>query len=375
MAATRLGLMASLAFAAGTFPVVAGSALPVQYLGHLATIPVQVNGSGPYPFVVDTGAAVTVIGQKLARELKIPVVGSSDVASPMGAAVQADSLRIDSLSFGDAAVDGVPAVALPLETVFGPLTAPAGILAVASLRGYVVTLDFVGGSVLVRPGELPPADGAQVLDYDGTDVVPRVSITLGDESVACVIDTGAPGGISLPPRLAKILPLVSPPVVTGHGRTVDATFEIRTAQLAGTARIGSITLSNPTLSFPENAGQAHLGMEVLSRLSITIDCASSRIAFDRPEGAERRLLRAGGKRRYGIQLPGLDGDELLVLGVDAGQAAAEGGLKEGDRIVMMNGRPVPRLSTSERIAALRGSPLVLRVRRGDDEIELTLKLE
>ena len=36
------------------------------------TIPVMINGSGPYPFVLDTGSDRTVISSELAAILKLP---------------------------------------------------------------------------------------------------------------------------------------------------------------------------------------------------------------------------------------------------------------------------------------------------------------
>ena len=63
-----------------------------------------------------------------------------------------------------------------------------------------------------------------------------------------------------------------------------------------------------------------------------------------------------------------------VIGVDAGLPAAAGGLAGGDRIIAMNGRPVESLTREERIAALRGSPLVLSIERDGDELELVLSL-
>ena len=52
-----------------------------------------------------------------------------------------------------------------------------------------------------------------------------------------------------------------------------------------------------------------------------------------------------------------------------------GGVREGDRIVAMNGTALEALDTGGRIAALRGSPLVLEVDRGGNRVKLHLALE
>ena len=87
------------------------------------------------------------------------------------------------------------------------------------------------------------------------------------------------------------------------------------------------------------------------------------------------LVDVGGKVRYGIRLPGLSGDTLEVTGVEKGLVAAEAGLMKGDLIIAMNGKPVATLSEDERMQCLRGSPLVLRVERGSDTLDITLSLE
>ncbi len=43
--------------------------------GHL-TIPVEINGMGPFHFVVDTGADISVLADTTARALKLPPAGA-----------------------------------------------------------------------------------------------------------------------------------------------------------------------------------------------------------------------------------------------------------------------------------------------------------
>ena len=103
--------------------------------------------------------------------------------------------------------------------------------------------------------------------------------------------------------------------------------------------------------------------------------------FDEPESTPesgapvRRVMRMGRGKGYGIMLGGLSGDVLEVLGVEQGLAAAEAGLRRGDRIIAMNGKPVESLSIDERNRLFRGSPLVLKVDREGRIIEITMSLD
>jgi hypothetical protein len=269
---------------------------------------------------------------------------------------------------------------MDLDTVFGGLPAPAGILAAAGLDSMLVTIDAAAGSVWIRPGALPAADGRHVLAYDGDAVVPRISIDVAGEKVEAVLDTGAPSMVAMPARYESIVPLAGKPTVQG-GRTVDAAFEVRVSTLAGTLTIGSLKIESPRVSFSDRAPISHLGMGILDHLAVTIDRTNQRVSFNdsrkpaAPPSGPRKIVSGGGQKRYGIAFGGLSGDVLDVLGADAGLPADAAGIRAGDRIVAKNGKPVATLSQEERIAALRGSPLKLVIERGTEKIELTLTLE
>jgi len=220
-----------------------------------------------------------------------------------------------------------------------------------------------------------------VLACDPASVVPNIAVSFAGERVDVALDSGAPSTVVLPGRYDSILPLASKPIVTGHGRTVDAEFDILSSRLDGALDIGDIAIENPIIEFNDRAKQPHIGMRILGDYSLTIDRTNHRLMLEQPgqgstpQSPERRLVLGGGRSGYGIRLGGLGGETLEVLGVDAGLPAAEGGLAAGDLIVAMNGRPVASLSRDERVAALRGSPLLLHIERNSHEQELRLSLD
>jgi predicted aspartyl protease len=357
-------------------------AIPIEYLAHLTTVDAFINGNGPYKVVLDTGAGVTVLDNDLVKTLNLSIVGTSEIESPMGEEpIVADSLQVRSIEIGDAVIKDAPAVAMELRDTFGPLEAPDAIVSAASFEGFLITIDYPNNVVHVREGQLPPADGRRVLDYSSTSVVPVIPLIIAGETVQVAIDTGAPSAFVMPTDFISALPLESEPAVAGHGRTVDASFDILSSTLRGTISIGDIVFENPTVTFSEPVRQPHVGMEVLCRYAITIDRTNRRIMFDQSQSAPesgspvQRVIRMGGSKSYGIMLSGLSGDVLEVRGVEEGLAAAEAGLKSGDRIIAINGRLVKSLSNDERIGLLRGSPLVLKVDRAGSVIEITLSLD
>ncbi len=109
------------------------------------TVPVLIDGHGPYPFVVDTGANRSVISRELALTLRLPP-GPRVALDDALARERVDTVLIDRLDVGRRQIRAVDAPVLPA----GDLGAD-GMLGLDSLRGQHVVLDFEGKRLLVAP--------------------------------------------------------------------------------------------------------------------------------------------------------------------------------------------------------------------------------
>ncbi|MGB9418621.1 MAG: retropepsin-like aspartic protease [Acidobacteriaceae bacterium] len=58
--------------------------IAMEEMSGVPIVEVSVNGAGPYPFVLDTGANVTVISRQLLRKLNLPWAGSVTIAASLG---------------------------------------------------------------------------------------------------------------------------------------------------------------------------------------------------------------------------------------------------------------------------------------------------
>jgi regulator of sigma E protease len=67
--------------------------------------------------------------------------------------------------------------------------------------------------------------------------------------------------------------------------------------------------------------------------------------------------------------------DLIVAAVDSGSPAEAGGVRDGDRVLALNGNPVEELGVTERIQALRASPLRLRLERNGTQHDVDLRLD
>jgi carboxyl-terminal processing protease len=100
--------------------------------------------------------------------------------------------------------------------------------------------------------------------------------------------------------------------------------------------------------------------------------------YDKKEYAEFERALDGTYTGVGLSAGRAGRDGVRVTRVQSGGPAARAGLRAGDRLVSVDGRPVTGLSVSEVVALLRGdgvpgTPVVLRVERGRSAWTQTLR--
>src|SRR5271170_7026997 len=71
--------------------------------GYRIILPVVINHTGPYPFLLDTGAASTIVDPLLATELHLKAQISTEVVG-IGFSTQASSAYLDLLEAGSQSV-------------------------------------------------------------------------------------------------------------------------------------------------------------------------------------------------------------------------------------------------------------------------------
>ena len=99
-------------------------------------VPVRVNGHGPFPFTVDTGADRTVISTELAAALGLPDAGVARVNGIAGVRV-APCTRVDRVEAGGVKLDGARLPLLPREGLGG-----LGLIGLDCLADQRMEIDF-----------------------------------------------------------------------------------------------------------------------------------------------------------------------------------------------------------------------------------------
>jgi len=257
------------------------------------TVPVSITGSGPYRFLIDTGAERTVIAKELAARLNLGDGGDVRIHS-MTEASQVGTAIIPHLQLSKSSVADVHAPALAAANI-----GAAGMLGVDSLKSQRVMIDFEKQTMSVTPSEQQHAYwGPDTIVVNGRSLYGRLILMdarLNGEKIIVVVDTGSEltiGNEALRKRLIakkKMRPTIPIEVtsVTGGKMIADYT-SIRDI------RIGDAIISNMPIGFAEvhPFQQLHLtdrpaillGMDALRLFKrVSVDFARKQVRLLGPE--------------------------------------------------------------------------------------------
>lgn len=153
------------------------------------TVPVTLSGSGPYRFLVDTGADRTAISRELARQLGLASGDEASLHSVSGVSTVATA-TVPDLQLTRQAVKIVDAPLLESANIGAD-----GILGVDSLRSQRVVFDFEDKTMSIVPSATPDfREEPGTIVIRGTRRNGRLVLTdakANGHSLTVVIDTGS----------------------------------------------------------------------------------------------------------------------------------------------------------------------------------------
>ena len=254
------------------------------------TVPIRINGAGPYPFVVDTGANQSVISIELARELGLPI-GPSEPLNGVAGVQDALTTKAD-LEVGALRQAAVVLSMLPAAAVGG-----AGMLGLDRLEGQELTLNFRGQTLgISSPHRLyrDPLDIAvKARRRDGQ--LTLVDADLAGIPLVAFLDSGAQNTVGNM-ALRSLALTRNPKSLWSDTQIVSATGQSMAAEMADlpALRVGGMHLPNWPVAFADlhtfrlwNLTQKPailLGVDVLSRFeSVCLDFARNEVRFRLPQ--------------------------------------------------------------------------------------------
>jgi predicted aspartyl protease len=267
------------------------------------TVPVSIGVSGPYPFIIDTGAERTVVSRELATALNL-AVGRRVRVTTMAGTSELGTYQLPLLRTGRVMPDTIEAPVVDARNLGAP-----GMLGLDALKGHSVSIDFDKSVMEVRPSlKRGKGIGPDDIVIRAKNVYGQLIVTnarYGNQRISVILDTGSSvtiGNLALLKKIRKPKSLgnINMLAVTGQWMTADY-------RIVDTISIGGIGFSNVPIAFADAAPFKHfglsdtpalmLGMDALKLFrKVQIDFANREVRFTLP----RNVNAAGpwGASRY-----------------------------------------------------------------------------
>jgi predicted aspartyl protease len=319
-------------------------AVPFQLTGNHIFISLLINGKGPFPAAFDTGSSVSLMTPDVAKEINLTPHGALRAdgfggKSLKAGLVEAKSVQIGGLTLPRPTFAVVDMGELPIKTVIGADV----------LRRFVVKIDYDAHVLtLTRPDTFVYRGSGIVLPLRRHGDIPAVDGAVDGIGGLFTLDTGAGGALVL-----------FGPFVRAHdlrrryaaGFTTAMGVGLGGIMQAQTVRVGTLMLGAASLRHVETALSAdadgvaaktgiagNIGETLLRQFNLIFDDAHGQVILEKNKGYGRAE-----DGHAGIVLEP-QGRAWRVIGVTPDEAAAQAGIREGDRVLQIEGKDAGQLS-------------------------------
>ncbi len=345
--------------------------------GHLF-LKVMVNGRGPVRMLFDTGGSNVLLPQVLER-LGVKSEGALGASGAEGKQ-DVGMTRIDKIEFGGIVLERQVFATIDLDAFLRRvegLDDIGGVVGYELFKRFPIKLDFEHSrAVFHDPAKFKYAGTGARLPIVFRGTAPQVRGRVDDIDGVFHVDTGSRGSLTL------TLPFVEQNnLVEKYGAKLEAVYgagvgghvRARLAR-AKTLKLADVVIRNPLTSLslqttgaladPDVAG--NIGFGILRQFNITFDYPGSVLYLEKNANFGRPDIydRAGAWIELGAK-------GFEVVDVVAGGPAAVAGLKAGDLIIGVNGKPWTAMSLSAVRGEFRAAPgrkLRLKIDGGPERI-------
>jgi len=114
----------------------------------LVVVPVFLNGRGPYRFLLDTGATNTILSNRVADQLNIPI-GRTQTLLTVGGTAMATKRIIDVIRIGNTEIMQLPIIATDLKLL--RTLHVDGIIGGDCLKQFRISIDYAHQLITIEP--------------------------------------------------------------------------------------------------------------------------------------------------------------------------------------------------------------------------------
>jgi len=314
--------------------------LPAQTISNYLIVETHWDKKGPYHFLIDTGASVTLVSPELAArysDTSAPPIPAAEVSvkSADGNRTLLPPVTLRRFFLGQARFERVPALVYDCHTLSAHFGIKIdGVLGFPLFRDTLLTLDYPRSRVLLVPNSSPPPVlPGSTIQFDNASRTPLIPVTLGDETFIALIDSGSDGTLNLNPvGLHATFDYGPRPGLAVATLTGDRPQQV--GRVAQPLQIGSYTFMHPIVALTDDL--ASLGGAVLKNFTVTFDQRRSQVTFYRESSAP---ILTPSRRSAGLSF---DKNPVYwrVTHVVPGSPAEAAGIQPGDLCTRIDGEPV-----------------------------------
>lgn len=258
------------------------------------TIPVTIDGQGPFRFMVDTGSQATVVTREVSEQLALEPAGTGTLVG-MASKKVVPLVELHGLEFANRVFDNLTSPLLEAQNVGAD-----GIIGLDSLQDLRVLIDFTQETIAVVDADAPGTSRGYEIVVRARRKLGRLIITDAEVEgirTALIIDTGAQysyGNLALREKL-KLRRGAT--IISKDVNGVQVTGDL---MLARKLDIGRLSLTDLPIAFSDSPAFQALGYIDRPALSlgmlhlrafdrIAIDFSTRKVFFDLPRPKPRLL--------------------------------------------------------------------------------------
>jgi hypothetical protein len=337
--------------------------LPFEYRARHVWLKASVNDGPPEHFIFDTGASITVIDSAYAARIGLATEGlqQGQGAGAVGSASFAvvPRLRVVAEDGDGIELKDVRVGVLSVNSILAPYfwRDCAGILGFDFISRFVDEIDFDRGLLtLYAPATFHYAGAGTAIPMTLAGHTPVVKLKLdGTIEGDFRVDVGSGSTVDLHTPFVKQHDLMKrTPFVEVTGGGFGGTFTTRMVRMQDLA-IGPYSWTDPLVSLSQATAGAftsedyagNIGNRILERFKLTLDYERRQMWLEPGARYARRDVLA----RSGMQFA-RTADTVRVMAVLPGSAGAKAGLREGDVVTALDGRPLAGMGPNDVAAIL-----------------------
>ncbi len=327
--------------------------VPFDLINNHIYVHVKLNGKGPYRLLCDTGGA-NIISPATAKELGVKTEGALQGRGVGEKSEDVGLAKIESLQIGDATLNNQLFAVFPMEA-FASVEGiqEQGLIGYEVFKRFIAKVDYEHHTLtLTVPSAFKYEGNGTKIPFVFNSHIPQVDGAIDGLTGKFDIDTGSRSSLDLLKPFVEKHDLVAKygakiEAVTGWGVGGAARSLVTRGKLLQLGASGAaVEVRNPVTELtlqskgaftsPYYAG--NVGGGVLKRFNITFDYTHQQLIFEPNANYEKPDVFD----RSGMWLNQSDGT-FEVMDVVAGGPAAEAGVKVGDKIVAVDGKPASQI--------------------------------